>query len=187
MLGTRYHVQMRRAARQLPLLLFTISGASFAHALAYLLSFRCWSCHGGITTATHAAVAASTSCVLAVGALTATIVAGHLVRSKSVPIGPITLFVGQAAILAIFTLLDGPWSLSLAPVIALELILSILVALLLARFARVVEAAVVRAIGRAQPRVRASSGPTVRPTPGPQHRAAAYNATGFLRAPPLPV
>jgi hypothetical protein len=181
---------MRHAGR-LSLILFALAGLLMAHTAAYLLTFRCWSCHEALMDATHTAIAGSSAGVLAVVALLATLVAGRsTVRTRSASISTSRLVAAEAAAFVILELLERHGSLSqtfIDSTTILELGLVFLTASLLARFARVVEHVIcsIRASGSSSR--RASDPRPPRPAAlsgGP--RATAYNATGFLRAPPLP-
>jgi hypothetical protein len=183
---------MLRLCRAVSPLLLALAGASMAHGVAYLLTFRCWSCHGDLMSATHAFVAGSSACVLAVIALVATLVAGRTARSSSLRISVPRLLAAQAAVLVVFQLLERHVTASpalLAPrTLVLELALLIVAAVLLARFVRVVECVVHVLATNKEPRRRNGVGAPQRRVPrvADWSRTMAYNATGFLRAPPLP-
>ena len=181
---------MQRVGRQVSLILFALASLSAAHALAYLITFRCWACHDGLLNATHAAITGSASCVLAIVALVATIVSARRARAFDLGISPGRLVFIQALALVAIELLERYGSVvqsSGGPAMVVELGLVVITALLFSRFARAVEH-VTRATLAARPRPRTHDEAGERWS---RHlcdlpRTAVYNVTGFLRAPPLP-
>ena len=184
-------VAMLRLGRAIAFWLLAVAGLSMAHGVAYLLTFRCWSCHDDLMSATHAAFASSSACVLGVIAIAFTVVAGRAARAGRMRISASRLLLAQAATLAVLQVLDRgitPSQTLAVPTLVLELALLVATALLFARFARVVESAVHAIADVGTPtRHHASRSPV-----GPVTRGSgwsptiAFNATGFLRAPPLP-
>lgn len=181
---------MRHTGRHVSLILFALAGLSMAHVGAYQLTFRCWSCHGDLTSATHAAFAGSCAFVLGVLALIVTSVARRSVRTSGGGVSASRLVVAEVAGFVILGLLEQRASLShplTDPTVILELALLFVTGVLLARFARIVEDVVgTQRANRSPGRRMSNPCPPCPEALSGRPRVTAYNATGFLRAPPLP-
>lgn len=182
---------MQRVGRRVSLILFALASLSAAHALAYLITFRCWACHDALLNATHAAITGSALCLLAIIALVATIVTARRARTvDDLRISPGRLALIQAIALVAIELLERHGSVAQAlggSATVVELGLVVIMALLFSRFARVVEH-VTRATLAARPRARThgEGGECWSPHLCDLPRTVAHNVIGFLRAPPLP-
>jgi hypothetical protein len=181
---------MHRVGRYASLIFLALASLSTAHALAYLITFRCWGCREGVPSATHAAITGAATCALAIIVLIATILAADQAGGKRVRFSPGRLLFVQALLVVPLVILERVGSgvpTVGGPLTIIDVGLIVILAYLFTRFAKVVER-VTRATLASRPRPPGSSNGCERWTPHvcDLPRTALFNATGFLRAPPLP-